>query len=503
MSAPLTGSTTPVVGAGLALRRAASMLPACAPMLVRVLACAVAALFASLAVFVAVAAKRPERGAIAAVLFTAVAIALPWGFWFSRLLLLRLEARAARMPALAAGVPAAFALLLAATVLLPGALLVALAGAEPVMALSALALAAMAALLMAMLPRWCYLALCFAPMGWIVLDALAARLLGPQALRFDLATLFGLRQLPWLALGAALLAAWRWRAIVRRAGTGPLSPWRCAMVQSSQATPLWGGFGALDANRWQAHMPDWLWPAGRAGHGGPERPVEAMRAMLGTPFAPITGRQALVQAGFGAVALLVCAILVTGDPDDAQMNSLLNGGLGGGLAGGGMVLVTMYGWRLNVLRQRPAGELAELALLPGWKTPAQARRTLLLAIARPLAQAGALGTALLLGIGAAAGIGPAALGWLVVAALGLGLVAALACLRPASGRPMLSVGMVALLAATMVMLLATTMVLRPDWSGTARGFLAGGWAVVYAATAVGLAASWRRFHARAHPFVSD
>src|SRR3546814_16774359 len=102
-----------------------------------------------------------------------------------------------------------------------------------------------------------------------------------------------------------------------------------------------------------------------------------------------------------------------------------------------MGLVGMYGLRLEQLRRRPAGEMAEFALLPGWGDAAQARRTLLLAIARPMALAAIWATAILAALCVAIGVGIAGMAWLLVAVVGLCLLAMLACLRPLSGQAML------------------------------------------------------------------
>jgi hypothetical protein len=493
LPAPRKNATSP--------RRALAMVSACAPPAVRALSCAAAALIAAFAILIAAVARRPERGAMVATVFIAIAIMVPWGFWFSRLLLLRMEARASRIPALAGDVPMAMALLLFATVLLPAASLVVLAGSAPVVILSGLVLAAMAALLLAMLPRWCYLAVCFAPLAWILVASVARRVLGAGAMRLDLAS-FEPSQLPWLATLAALLAAWRWRAIVRGGGAS-LSPWRQPVVLAPQASP-WGGLRTMDANQWQAHMPDWLWPAGQTGRAGPARPLDAVRAILGTPFAPLNRRQMLVQGGFGLLVLLILAGMAFGDADPEVMRGLVSGGLVGGLAGGGMVLVGMYGWRLDVLRRRPAGEMAELALLPGLgRDPAQARRTLLRAVAKPLLQTAVFALLLLMALSIATGTGGVGLAWLLVAAIGLCLLAMLGCLRPLSGQSMLPWWMFGLLLAAMVMLIATTLVLaRPQWTG-ATGWLGAGWVVVYVGCGIGLATAARRFRGRPHPFVQE
>src|SRR3546814_8741611 len=93
----------------------------------------------------------------------------------------------------------------------------------------------MAALFAAMLPRWFYLAMCFAPLAWIVLGSFALRIWGLDSLEVDVSTRFAPWQLPWLAVLATLAAAWRWRVIVRDAGT-PRSPWR-QPARSEEHTP--------------------------------------------------------------------------------------------------------------------------------------------------------------------------------------------------------------------------------------------------------------------------
>src|SRR3546814_10930915 len=85
-------------------------------------------------------------------------------------------------------------------------------------AASCLLLAAMAALFAAMLQRWFYLAMCFAPLAWNVLGSFALRIWGLDSLEVAVSTLLAPWQLPWLAVLAPLAAAWRWRGIVRDAG---------------------------------------------------------------------------------------------------------------------------------------------------------------------------------------------------------------------------------------------------------------------------------------------
>ena len=486
------------------VQRSLAMLRACAPRpAVRVVCVVAMALLVAGAVLITVYASHPGRGAIGAVTLVSFAVGAPWAVWCARLLLLRMEAQAWRMPALTAAIPVALLHVLLATVAVPVALLVLLAGADPLFAASCLMLAAMAALFAAMLPRWFYLAACFVPLAWLVLSSFAIRFWGLDALKVDVSTWFASWQLPWLAMLATLAAAWRWRAIVGDAGTSR-SPWRQPTVLASQAGASSGGADMTDPNQWQAWMLDWLWPAGQARHAGPESPQRAMRTILGTPFAPLTRSQVATQSGVVVLALAALALMVTTDLDHEKLRSVLSGGLAGGLGGGGMVLVGMYGWRLEQLRRRPAAEMTEFALLPGWGDAAQARRTLLLAAVRPMAHAALWATAVLAVLCAVLGVGIAGMVWLLVAVIGMCLLAMLACLRPLSGQAMLPPWMFALVAVALSLLVATTLVAtRPDWSAAIADWLAGGWVAFYLACGIGLAHARRRYRARPHPFVLD
>src|SRR3546814_2681569 len=86
--------------------------------------CSSESLLVTGAVLIAVYAPRPERGAIGAVTLVSFAITAPWAVWCSRLLLLRMEAQAWRMPALPAAIPVALLHELLATVAVPATLLV-------------------------------------------------------------------------------------------------------------------------------------------------------------------------------------------------------------------------------------------------------------------------------------------------------------------------------------------------------------------------------------------
>ena len=206
----------------------------------------------------------------------------------------------------------------------------------------------------------------------------------------------------------------------------------------------------------------------------------------------------------GVLAMAALALMASTDLDHEKLRSVMNGGLAGGLGGGGLVLVSMYGWRLEQLRRRPAAEMAEFGLLPGWGDAAQARRTLLFAAARPIAHAALWATVILAALCMVLGVGITGMAWLLVAVIGMCLLAMLACLRPLSGQAMLPAWIFVLIAVAMAMLVATTLVVtRPDWSAAIAEWLAGGWLALYLACGIGLAQAWRRYRARPHPFVLD
>src|SRR3546814_15301434 len=98
-------------------------------------------------------------------------------------------------------------------------------------------------------------------------------------------------------------------------------------------------------------MLDWLWPAGQASHAGPERPLRAMRTILGTPFAPLTRGQAATQLGFGVLAMAALALMATTDLDHEKLRSVINGGLAGRLGCGGVGLVGIYEFGRESLRE--------------------------------------------------------------------------------------------------------------------------------------------------------
>lgn len=467
-------------------RHAGALLGRCAGVVHRVLAIAAAVLLGGLGVLALVAIDKPERVSVGLFL-CGLAVASLWGLWFSRLVLLHAEARQARIPGVPAAIAGTVALAFLATVAVPG-LLLAAAGVRPGLGVCAMALAAAAGVLVATLPRIVYMLLCFAPLVLGLLHSLLQRLV-PDAGAL-VAWRPELGDIAWLVPPVLVLAAWRWFAVVREAGGPARSPWRQPAItgnlQAGGGADNWLSGGALNAQ-----LPDWMWPAGQTAGTGPHVPVRSMRALIGTPFAPLSGGQILVQLGMGAVALLY--LLLKSSDTDA-------GVLAGGAIGGGAVMVVMYGQRLDAMYRKRAAELDELALLPGLGDADTRRRRLLAAVAYSPSWAMAVIVALLLGMGALMGIGAHMNGLLGMAGAGLALMTALGCLRPMSGKPMTFLWGLLWLVPGFVLVLVTVIAATHDGASAAPA-IAAAWVLLYAILGAGLWHTWHRFRARPHPFL--
>jgi hypothetical protein len=457
----------------------------------QVLAVVLAVLFGGLAWLALATIDKPERVSVA--LFLAgLAVAVLWGIWFSRLVALHAESRQARMPLVDSAIAAAIAFAVLATAVLPG-LLLAFGGIRPGLAVCAMTLAACVGVLMATLPRMVYLLLCFAPL----VIGLVAQLVELWAPGFAVSLPWRpeLADIGWLVLPAAVLTAWRWRAVVRAAGDPAPSPWwqPVVMVKPGQgADNGWfsGGAGS-------AHMPDWMWPAGQTTGAGPHNPVRAMRALVGTPFAPLSAVQALVQLGIGVLAF---AYLLLGSlGEDGDTAPLVSGAMGG-LA----VLVVMYGQRLDAMYRKRSAELDELALLPGFGDAQQQRACLARAVSWSPAGAVVAVLVLLLAMAAALGMDLRGQVLMLMAVLGVALMMAIACLRPLAGLR-LDAWRMLLLAGPGLLLAMITMLYaaQAEAFGRAAQILAVLWVISYVVGGLALASTLRRFRARPHPFLPE
>lgn len=491
---------SPGLGRDGALARAVALLRASHSEYGRWLAVLLYALLVGIGLILLQFANRSEKIAIVLMGFVGIATAILWALWFARLVLLHIDAREGRLPTLARDLPIALVVALIASVLLPALLLTNFADVPVVLALQLLTVCALAGLGLALLPVGVCSLLGFTPLALSLINrALTAQLgpgfwsgLGLHPFRFSLS---------WLLFALSLFAIWRWRATVSAGKAAFASPWsRPLMAQRGPLIGMTGGDGT--ATLWRAHMPDWLWPSGKA-IAGPGQPLHAMRSWLGTPFAPLHARQLVLQLVLGAGMLLVMALGVTSDSGSKLSQSGIVGGIVGGVSAGVAMLVSMYAWRLEQLRRSVASELAELTLLPGWGDATHARRTLLSAVTYSPLRASAVVSALLFGSALLAGLGPSTLLLLGASIVLLALVMAMACLRPLAGQPLMHWFPITIIVLAMLLSMVSLFIYgtSPERSPGPGLFL--GFALLSMATVAALWDSWGRFTARAHPFLQD
>lgn len=473
---------------GWRVRHAGALLGNSASRLMQVLAITLAAVLGGLGWLALATIDKPERLSVALFL-SGLAVAALWGIWFARLMLLHIEAHQSRMPGVGMAVAGTVSLAFIATVLLPS-LLLAVGGLDLAIAVCALTLAASLGVLTAALPRIAYIALCLAPLFIGLLHGAFVRLVPAGAVTLPE---LQMQHVVWLVGPALALAGWRWFAIVRRAPADATSIWWQPALVANPRTG--GGFDWLSGDAASAQLPDWMWPAGQTTGAGPDRPVRAMRALMGTPFAPLSGAQIVVQLGIGA--LVVAYLLMNTTGEDANPGTLV-----GGAIGGIAVMVVMYAQRLEAMYSKPGGELDELALLPGLGEVPERRATLLSAVTRAPAIAMALMLVVLVGLGLMTGVAPRMMGLMAMAGVGVALTTALACLRPVAGLRMNGWRMLVLAGPMLLLAMGTIL-----YAAMAKGIgatplvLALAWVLAYGLLGAAIASVWRRLHARPHPLL--
>jgi hypothetical protein len=447
------------------------------------------ALFVAIAVLLAQHPTR-EEGAKGLLMVLLLPTFFAWAGWFSRLLLLQLQARAARIPGLQRDVVATLAWMALATVLLP-ALALELAGVDVVFAAAGLACIALAGLLFALLPRGIAALAGFTPMLSKVLGLDAVTTTWPAT-----------TTLPLLAVALALLVAWRWHAIVRGGEALVATSWRQPLLFAiAQRGSFWGGRDLADARVQIAIKPRWMLRVGGIEQAGPLRPVQAMRIWLGTPFTALTWRQRLGHLALMLVVGVLCWRMLLHDRHDAAGAWTMAQCFG--LFIGGAILVATFAMRLQALYLRHSGELSELALLPGWGDAGHLRRTLLQAVAQPMGAAFALVLLVVAGVGIAAGDDAARMALLLLSTVTVALLGAMLCLRALAGIALRPWGNWLLLLVGVALSGSTAVALDSDASPAWQQGMLLAWLLVALACGAGLLQAWWRFQARPHPFLQS
>ncbi len=427
-----------------------------------------------------------------ATLLIGVGTAVVWAYGASGGLVLMQDARALRMPSIARSVVSVLLVLLIVTVVVPAALL-RLYGGDFLLFSGVLASAAFGAVLWTLLPR----ALAAALPIMLVLGRPDSRLmlrLLPHHSHFA--------TLAWMmALLLGALAAWRWQHLVGRE-RGPLtwdSPALLGLLQQtqSQSDPRNVGAGVQPVDLFSG-----LRATGSVAGLGPHHPVSAMRACLGSLFAPQSWRQLGTGLGIGLSWLLISVLLITRGGEAKvwlPLTTLM----------AGAVLLTAFRARLRLLYQRRGGEMTELALLPGWGNSLQARHILLRAVFQPLAVGMLAVFILIVGLGFSYDLwGQTPINLILICMLvGAALTGVAFCLRALAAMPISFLAIVSVIAFAFV-LFFTFVPLQARYYG--NRFSAGAlwltvvaWLVVVALMALLSLHAYRRFTERPHPFLTS
>ncbi|MCD9006818.1 hypothetical protein LDO31_11330 [Luteimonas sp. XNQY3] len=428
-------------------------------------------------------------------LFAVLANFVLWSGLLGRLVLLRSQAMHGCMPGIHAASRLAVSLGVLVTVLLPGVLLLA-AGVEPVRAFAIPALGALAGLLFVLAPP---------PVVGVMFMLPGMIHLVPRDVFAALERAFGIElfpsaPLPLLVAVCTVTVIWLWTRASRIADPESIPRWRRPMVMFNPGNAMDFGTGDTDATaRDLQGRTGWLVPATRADNAGPHDPRSAIGAALGGAMGQVAPREARRQ--WALIALAVSALLVIPFRGDSLLvrDGLLVGGLVGLLAAGWTLAM-----RLDRQRQRPSGEFAELALLPGLGDPRAARRSLLQGVMHRLARLMLVAFAALLLFAWIREIAWPHFALLVAMLVGVGAGSVLMCLVALAGPGLRSIRMGLVMLPLMIAATATLMVVAigipidgnlPAWATT--------WTLLTCAYLGAATRPLRKFHARAHAFVLE
>ncbi|HEY2346532.1 MAG TPA: hypothetical protein VGH80_11690 [Xanthomonadaceae bacterium] len=411
---------------------------------------------------------------IQAVTLFSMATAGLWGMVAGGSMMLIQDAHALRLPSLVRPLLAVALLLFAVTVLLPAAVFGLTRGIFPLL-LAQLACTALAGTLWAQLP------------GRLNAAIFCAVLLLTQTPLYS-CDLQAPAFLSKLCLLLGMLSLWRWVALrraLRDSEPGAQASWRSPALLHMRSPPEAASQGG-----------------GKTRDSGPHHyPVAAMRTWLGAPFAPKAWYLSLRD--FGLVVLtFVLMVLILPDFEHLDTRARFLKLLPTVMPIWILVTTQQFCKQLHVLHQRHGGELAELALVPGWGGAVPAGRMLLSAVFQPIG-AFFFGALLVLETAAFA-LGLDTMQKLLIASVVFGVAAATAtyCLRnlaalPSWSRLTLLLGLIGLP--------LTVVSLRPlDSSPFGISiFLLLSWAAVCLLQGWAARQAYDAFRARPHPFLTE
>ncbi len=430
-------------------------------------------------------AQHGQNDGFGAAMFFGAGAAWMWVNVTGRGLWLLLDAGALRMPSIANAMASVLSMLFIITVVMP-AVLLGLDAGDFALFSALLASAAFAGALWTLLPR--AMAILLYPAVFIFhVEKLIPR---PQLHEpFDAAFLW------MLALLLALLVFWRLQRVLGQERVPALM----GLPMQSQSDPR-----IVDAGAQQTDVITGLPSTASVDGLGPHRPVPAMGACLGSPFALPDWRQRGKGLGVWLTWMLILALVLVLFTHTLKEERAWFPWIG--LIAGSAVLATVIQTQLRSLYQRQDGAITELALLPGWGDARRTRRILLTVVFQPLV-VGTLSVSLLM---AALAFGQGLLGKTVIetiivcVALGVASASGASCLRALAGLPRALNWTVALywiaLAFTLIALIP--MVYGNEFPDGILWPIVIAWVVVIALMASLALHAYLRFTERPHPFLT-
>lgn len=300
-------------------------------------------------------------------------------------LLLAIDARLLRLPALERQATVSVVLYVVMLVLGPG-LLIGILGGHVGQVLGALSMGVTMGLAAALLPRVLSFFIWMMPAAFNVLQPTLhlPGLLDPAFVPFSAAA----------SACFAVVSIICWTRAVRSANPygGSLGAPLITQFRAAMRTG-WTGLGGtgMDVASHIRRNPAWLQPRVELRHSGPAHPVNSLRVGLGGLFAPLTKGGRAKQLGIvgAASAFFVLQMVVQAAQRNHQdfATSLLHAGLVSmmmwGVGFGGSMLAVMPVAQLSQRWARQNAELPLLALLPGLGDATRAKRQLLLASLLP------------------------------------------------------------------------------------------------------------------------
>ena len=294
-----------------------------------------------------------------------------WAFVSSRCLKVLRDADKLMMPAPISAISSALLLQFIGTVIIPSGIS-ALLGNSFLYALATLSALAAGGLLFMFLPCYLGIVMGFTP---ILLEILKKQKQIPAADSVDY--LFFICS---LAIGLALLALWRFYRL--RYFDGAINSWRSPMALLPDGANGWG------VSNWSKSDSGQLLTSGVYFEPAVQRadtnsPKLALRTYLGMPFMPLTRRSQYKQFFYVSLTFLLLILFLFFDVfkdanDDISRDTVMAVGLISVFGLGFTFMAALM--RLQALYSKDNAELAELALLPGWKNVGNTRSLLLTVI---------------------------------------------------------------------------------------------------------------------------